>query len=240
MILSKRSVTRIGLLLVCFSFSVELALPQSRQEQKGSKYQRRLESDRELVKALRQRGLRSKAPIKKGEGEDDQGRFVSIEEVREALQESHQASQQLAQSARRLAELCERLSSRSIELPLFRKQARDELSYLSKLSKAIQKDQVLDLLASGFEVEVDKPQPNLTLKKFQGYSEQIQWMADRLGERIDFFYQDRDFSQVRLDEIQLPSAQSLSEGIQSLSGSLLLAAKKSKLLTAETGQSSSQ
>lgn len=239
MIQSKPSVTRIGLLLACFSGSVELALPQSRQEQKGSKYQRRLESDRQLVKALRRRGLKSSAPIEKGE-DGDQGQFVSIEEVREALSESRQASRQVTRSARRLAELCERLSSRSLELSHFRKKAREELSNLRKLSKSIQKDQVLNLLADGFEVEVDEPQPDLTLKRFQGYSEQIMWMADRLGERIEFFYQDRDFSQVRLDEIQLPSARSLGKGIESLSVSLRSAAKKSKMLLAEAEQSSSQ
>ncbi len=91
----------------------------------------------------------------------------------------------------------------------------------------------MNILADGFEVEVDDPQPGLTRQEFRSYSDQIMWMADRIEGRIRFFCQDRDFSQVGLDEIQLPSAPSLCRAIESLSQSLRLALKKSKELALE-------
>ena len=230
----QRSLTKTSLLLFICSCCAPIALAQAKWEQKGSKTQRRLKAERELIKALRRRDIRSN-PVKRGEAGQggDQGRFVSIEEVRQALNKSYQASKQLSETARQLTGLSEGFASQALPAPAFRTQALDQLSSLRKLSKTIGKDQVLNILADGFEVEVDDPQPGLSRQEFRSYSDQVLWMADRIEGRIAFFYQDRDFSQVRLEEIQLPSAPSLCSGIESLSQSLLLALRKSKELPLE-------
>ncbi len=88
----QRSVTKTSLLLLFCSYCAPIALAQSKWEQQGSKTQRRLKAERELIKALRRSSIRSNL-VKRGErGEGgDPGRFVSIEEVRQALSKSHQA-----------------------------------------------------------------------------------------------------------------------------------------------------